>query len=673
MKKSVLAILSLILAFALLSCGAPAPETAPETAPGTAETAASAEKPEPVDFGGHEFVFLIKDTDFDHLQIDEIYAEALNGEAVNDAVWRRNAELCETYHCRISQKRILNTVPDTVQFERSLLAGEHVCDLIYFPYRRIQLLASRNLLADLNGLKNLDLDDPCWDQDLRAELTLRGRLFGINGDAGISDEKTTNVIYFNRKMAEDSGLESPFSVARRGEWTVEKLYEYSEACKKDVDGDGVYTKEKDVVSFMFPWQFGKDLVSACGGAIVGRDENGEPFFPDRLDENAGTIWAELEPVLNRSFVLLSDSGNLFRKGGAAFYMINLASIRNYDSFSPAFGLLPLPKRNAEQKEYLSPLSYTSFLCFYGIPVSVDGMEVPAGFESGRETCAAFLDRFGKASAPVQKAYLETFVKGQKLKNGESAEMLDLALAHRVYDFAALTNFASIGSVFTNPYGNATPPVAEELYLSVGATYENRVESARRELQNYLDAIEGKAEQSPAIEELSFSYQSVFTDPIPDSEAGPQLSTSGYLYRDHERVKDLLDFYKEFRVYRIDQVQGGAPSFETAVKKYDEVYFASKYLIVAQGWGLPGKLPVVKRVIVREQTRWGEPGHKEIFVLTGGLNDAYQTLEDQNPETPWGSCTQYYHIFIEIDKNESLDDLWVTVMSEHQYRFYYDEQ
>ena len=51
------------------------------------------------DFGGHRFSFLIRQSKYEHLSVREVFAESLTGDAVNDAVYRRNALLQESCNC----------------------------------------------------------------------------------------------------------------------------------------------------------------------------------------------------------------------------------------------------------------------------------------------------------------------------------------------------------------------------------------------------------------------------------------------------------------------------------------------------------------------------------------------------------------------------------------------
>ena len=97
-KRRILsALLAAIMLSALTGCGntaeetttAPTDDTAAEVVE-TEETRLTPDLPEK-DFGGHEFAILTKGPNDGHWFSQDAYAEELNGEPINDAVYNRNA------------------------------------------------------------------------------------------------------------------------------------------------------------------------------------------------------------------------------------------------------------------------------------------------------------------------------------------------------------------------------------------------------------------------------------------------------------------------------------------------------------------------------------------------------------------------------------------------------
>ena len=55
----------------------------------------------------------------------------------------------------------------------------------------------------------------------------------------VGSMSNTYPMMYNKQIIEDEGLEDPWELYQRGEWTWDKFLEYAIACTKDNDGDGV--------------------------------------------------------------------------------------------------------------------------------------------------------------------------------------------------------------------------------------------------------------------------------------------------------------------------------------------------------------------------------------------------------------------------------------------------
>lgn len=438
---------------------------------------------------GHEFWFLVRDVTQSHLNTNEIYAEELNGDKVNDAVFSRNADLEKTYHCTIHEERTSNP---TSSVKEAIMAGEYQYDFIYDTVSRLRGLASANLLVNFNELENLNLDKTWWDQNAREGLSFDGKLFYGIGDAGTMDDRATWIIVFNKDILAKHNIEVPYKLVSEGAWTTDKMLEIMMSCIEDVDGDGVWTVGTDVFGYIGE-AFNNWVHVAAGGLRISRfSSGGDIEIPPTVSEEMLSAWDILKPLLTSPYRDVSDSGARFRSGKAAFIGLNCASLLNYTEATINFGVLPFPKVFADQKEYWTAASFSWFAGF-AIPTTTDLAEdaVANGFSSGREQAAYFLEAFSyKSVDTLTVAFYDQVIKKQMVQDAESGEMLDLALKNKVYDPVIAFNFGSMERMFrTCGSDTENSKVGTDVnYGNLVSTYETRLNAARKALNEYRNYI-----------------------------------------------------------------------------------------------------------------------------------------------------------------------------------------
>ena len=441
------------------------------------------------DLQGHDFAFLVRTTTSKHLDTNEVYSEALTGDKVGDAVYKRNNELQQKFNCTISEERVTNPVDSQ---REALLAGDYTYDFIYAHLKGVRSLAASGLAADLNKLENINLNKIWHDQNFRKGLEISGKLFSITGDAGTLDDRSTWVMFFNKDILEDNRQPSPYELVKKGEWTVQKMYEISEACAKDVDGDGlIATRKKDVFGYLGEAGNNWYHVAACGLSVSRMTNAGVLEIPSSPTEEILDAWAALKPLLTSPKRNVLDTG--FTGGYAAFFGCNLGCTINLANGGNNFGILPMPKKDTNQAEYWTSLSGT--LCnSYCIPVTVDQMEeaAAAGFKgehAGQEMCAYFLEAYSYYSMKyLTPAFYDDMLCHQLATDVESVECLEIALKNKVYDPVMLYDFGGMLSAFKQA-GSGTSNFGTDMnYDNLVSLYKARLEAARKQLKNYLDYL-----------------------------------------------------------------------------------------------------------------------------------------------------------------------------------------
>ena len=403
-------------------------------------------EPQARDLNGHVFTFLVRTSERAHLDTNEVYAAELNGDRVNDAVFKRNSILQEKYNCEIREERVENAWRAE---KDALLAGEYRYDYIYASLGQLSNFSSSGLLADLNTLESIDLDRSRWDQNAREGLPMVGKLFYLSGDAGTMDDRATWIMLFNRDLAEKNHLESPFALVTKGEWTVAKMLEYMEICAEDVNGNGVMEPETDVYGYAGDPYSNWIHVAACNTALsVPLPGIGFEISPV-IDAKVLEVWAELKPLLTSPARAVSDSEALFRNGQGLFHATNAGEALSFGEDLYQYGVIPMPKRNASQEKYWSSV-HGSLFCCYAIPYTADRAEDAAdnGFADGREQAAYFLDAFAYHSKDtLTVAFYSQFIHPWSAPE-EGVAIVELCFQNKLLDPLCLFRWAGLIDIFS---------------------------------------------------------------------------------------------------------------------------------------------------------------------------------------------------------------------------------
>ena len=172
----------------------------------------------------------------------EFFAEEMNGELVNDAIYQRNLSVEERLGVQLEyvlqpgayndRNTWANTVVNSVQ------AGDGAYDIASGYSMSGATLAFKGVSINLNDLQYLNFDKPWWPASLQEEATCGGKLYFCSGDISTYMIYYLYGTYFNKQLIIDHDLENPYDLVREGTWTLDKMMEMSSGIYQDLNGDG---------------------------------------------------------------------------------------------------------------------------------------------------------------------------------------------------------------------------------------------------------------------------------------------------------------------------------------------------------------------------------------------------------------------------------------------------
>ena len=429
-------------------------------------------------FDGQTVTFFTRnDNEYWKIEMD---TDATTNDTVNDAIFYRNATVEDRLGITIDQIQQAGTWGVHNQWLQSLRnsvltrAGDYDCAAVYASQGAA--LATEGMYYNVKELDYIDLQKPWWNQSLLAELELFDTIYFLGGDIAITQISNAGCMVYNKNMFEEYFKDVDiYRIVDEGEWTIDKLYEFSSQVWVDVNSSGIID-DGDAVGLLDYNDGGLiDLwIAALGVDITLKDSEGYPYIAiynertvdafeklKRLNlENPGTLAFNTQR---------SETG--FVNGNVLFASSQLVQCESYRSMTTPYGALPLPMYDKEQGYYAT---YPQNSC--SLITVLSTCQDPELIGATLELMAA------EAYRQVTPVYYEKCLKGKYSNNADDARMYDKIVEGIKLDFGfiyATTSISGINNMFRKIDGD------------IAQTYEaNKIkyETALEELVNKLDEI-----------------------------------------------------------------------------------------------------------------------------------------------------------------------------------------
>lgn len=478
--QSISLLLGLCLLLALLTACAPSAEktTDADTAAASSDAAVTEGAygneranykdtlPDGLDFKGQNVTFLVRNDE--KLYIEEISVEALNGEVLNDALYNRNTSVEERLNVKIGYNDVASDSYNST-VSKSVNAGDCDFDITAgYAYYITPLAATGNFLNWMN-VDYIDFNMPWWDDSLLNELVIDGKLHFISGDASLALVKNIWCELFNKKVADDYGLGDFYDMVVAGTWTLD---EYITACHTvytDLNGNGECDEQDcyGVASVSFDYFF-----PALDIPITTMNGDGLPeltLYGDKLVTSYNKLYELMTSGACYSMkAIVADrtiEGTMFKEDRLLMIPSVLWEVEQYRNMNTDFGVLPIPKYDEAQENYIT-IPHDCYSLF-SIPVTA----------AETDYIGATLEAMAAESyRTVTPAYLEVALKEKYTRDIQSQQILDIIFEHISFNFGIV-------------YSNSLQDVGH-FYRNIFNYVENPVSAYEKEQSSYEKALAG---------------------------------------------------------------------------------------------------------------------------------------------------------------------------------------
>ncbi len=398
---------------------------------GTAEPARTSGLPD-TNWNGKTITFLSRGADYGAWESIDIYTEKQSAETLNDALYTRNMNVESKYNVRIAeskQKDLARTLSDYIwagddTYDAAVVSGWDGCSLM-----------NSMLLVDLRTIPNLDLSHEWWDQNAAKDFAIGSKLYIAVGDLLISDKDGTWIYTFNKNMVDAFGIEYPYQMAKDGTWTYDRFYSMAKKVDDDLNGDGRMTGDADCFGISTERYDTYAAFFYSGGRIFSNRNNlGYPEYVMNEERSIDAYDQYYTIVADANTYFKSDtdgvdSGDVFKAGRALFRGTTLNNVRlRYRDFDFDYGIIVAPKYDEAQENYGHVVSIGSSASVLCVPINSRDL----AFTGFMLEAMCF-----ESTDTLLDAYINVAFNNKYVRDPESAEMIKMAIASRVYDFSVI--------------------------------------------------------------------------------------------------------------------------------------------------------------------------------------------------------------------------------------------
>jgi ABC-type glycerol-3-phosphate transport system substrate-binding protein len=383
-----------------------------------------------ISFGDTEFSILYW-SDREH---EEFVATEQTGEAINDAIYARNASVETRAGVKLNFVGEPGNASNVAGFTNKVKAiidgGQRDLDMIGTYSLSAGNLAVKGYLSDLRSMEYLDWEKPWWPDSLIEDATIKGKLFFASGDISANVIYMMYVTFFNRDMITDRSLPDPYALVQSNEWTIDKMFEMCEGIYEDSDGSGSPSLGDTYGQYAYTLHLD---IFACGSGMKVIDPSGDELVisDDWKSEKMGQLAEKVAQFFhsNDRAYLMTENNRVHQWFSAQKSLFWNDRCRNSATFKEnevPFGVIPNPKYDTDQEKFYTLL---------GNPISIYG--IPCDIKDEKMSAYVLECYASESYRNISPALYEVNLKYRYTDDAISAEMYDIIRSSVVFDLGRI--------------------------------------------------------------------------------------------------------------------------------------------------------------------------------------------------------------------------------------------
>lgn len=417
MKLSFKPILATLLAaltvLPLTACGTHT-EAPAETTVGAEETTASEEEilygDLPTgDFGGYEFNVL----QYAESAATSTVLNERTGNPIEDKIYERAIAVEEKLGVKFVNH--LDTLSDVVTTLRNCIAGGMDEYDVFWAHSTttISNFLAPGYLLDLNTIDGLDFEKPWWDDNANDYLALDEHTYMAFGDINIYLYDFHSAILFNKDVTDMSRL-NLYNMVKDGTWTMDRFISLAtELALPAADGSTAYDRMA-YTGYATATMFG--FLHGADAKLFTNNDEGIPQMSTANEHYLDVLFKYNSLFKDTALCNPYDGACVatFAAQKAAFISCGVGELGALRQESFDYGLLPFPKYNKAQENYISFVTN-----------QIQPMVIPKSATDANRTGIILENLAAESYRRVRPEYFQVLLESKYVRDHESMENMDM--------------------------------------------------------------------------------------------------------------------------------------------------------------------------------------------------------------------------------------------------------
>lgn len=397
------------------------------------------------------------------------------GNLIADAKFARNQTVENRFNFEIVTAYQSNYQEVNQWVSKTVLSGADEFDVLCSQSASAGSLVLKNLFLNWYDIKGINFDKPWWPESNKTDLSYDGKCILAVSDFNFTAISCSYCMVFNKNLANSYDMGNLYKVVMDGDWTFDYFYDLIKDVYVDSDGSGDRTVG-DFYGFQQTYGYGCYLNSwiwAFDNPTVKKDADGIPTLAVKTDKINNICSAIYDLCYNTNGVYYdhenNDVANLFFQKKSIFTIVTLGSPTNQGlrNFEDEYGLLPMPKWDEHQKDYLT-MSHGDHTIL-AVPKTAKDTDFIG-------VCIEALS--AESYKQVVPTLYEIALKTRYLRDNESKDVLDLIIKGRTFEFGYIYG-ANEG------FGFMLSKILSQSAPNFESYYNGRYKSARYHFKNIV--------------------------------------------------------------------------------------------------------------------------------------------------------------------------------------------
>ena len=399
------------------------------------------------------------------------FADETNGDPMNDAIFNRTSTVEEYLNIDITQTQVAGIGDVAPELQRSVTAQDNAYQLaLTHCIQNVSSMVTGGYLHNYDDLNYVDYNAEWWNREMMDVLRL-----GNNTYYGVSDYMIPcpYAIFFNKNMIADYNFENPYELVYNGQWTLDKFCEMSIAVTTDTNGDGQFTN--DDIRGICTEEASKyiSFMTGAGQYMTAKNEAGQVELAINTDKMVKIV-EKLAALSNTTGVIADYNTVSVADGTLLFELHTIAHAVNYRESEVDIGILPYPKYDEAQEDYIS-LDWGGLMC---IPTSVGNPDL----------VGAALELLAYESAnEVIPNYYDVLLEGKLARDTDTIAMIDILFDTIAYEVGG--NYFGFESGISDMFYTTSRLAIEKKSTDFASWYTPKEKVATKILDRFYESLE----------------------------------------------------------------------------------------------------------------------------------------------------------------------------------------